>query len=367
MCSSAKPGAIKQPDQLEESIDRFRRGLWNREHVDRPPVGVSPDRSWLPMKYLRAEFPKAEVRPEDVTGSLVCTDYEDACSGRTVHSDDWIPYNAPWRAVPWLEAISGCRVPYASGSLSGTHFVERAEDLADLIIPAANGWLECLRSQIADLVATCPTDCFVSPSILRGHSDVIAALRGLNGFFLDLYDAPGLISAAIERIGSLTRDVIAMHFGLVQPKLGGYGYIYGYWAPGPTVTIQEDMMGLASPDLFRDLFLEDEIRLVDHLGPHTFFHVHSTGYAHYPHLLEIPGLAGIQLTVEANGPSLVSLLPVMQEIQRRMRLIVFVDAYFEELSEACKQLAPDGLYIMVSDKFLDSDEEYREFVARTWP
>jgi hypothetical protein len=364
--ASARTVGIKHPDQFAESIERFRRGLWNRESVDRPPVGVSPDRSWLPVKYLKADFAKEEVRPEDVTRSLVRTDYEDASFGRRVFSDDWLPYNAPWRAVPWFEAISGCHVPYASGSLSGTHFVERVEDLAALPIPADNGWLECLRNQTVELVATCPSDCFVSPSILRGHSDVIAALRGLNGFFLDLYDAPGLVAAALERVGTLTRGVLDMHFDLVPPKLGGYGYIYGYWAPGPTVAIQEDMIGLASPDLFRDLFLEHEVRLVEHLGPYTFFHVHSTGYAHYRHILEIPGLAGVQLTVEANGPSLRSLVPVMQEILERTRLILFVDAYFDELSDVAGQLPRDGLYVMVSDKFVESEAAFRELLARAW-
>ena len=43
-----------------------------------------------------------------------------------------------------VEAITGCRVPYASGSLSGAHFVETVEDLAAVPIPADNGWLECL-------------------------------------------------------------------------------------------------------------------------------------------------------------------------------------------------------------------------------
>jgi hypothetical protein len=358
---------LKNPDQVAESIDRFRRGLWDRESVDRPPVGITPDRSWLPVKYLKAEFPRDTVRPEDVTPSLVRTDYEDASFGRRVFHDDWLAYNAPWRAIPWLEAISGCEVPYASGALSGAHFVKSVEDLAKLPIPADNTWLECLRRQTEELVATCPPDCFVSPSILRGHADVLAALRGLDGFFLDLYDAPELITAALERQGHLMRDILDMHFDLVPPKLAGYGHIFGYWAPGPTIAIQEDMMGLASPDLFGELFFDHEARLVEHLGPYTFFHVHSTGYAHYRHLLEIRGLAGIQLTVEANGPSLRTLKPVMEEILGRTRLILFVDAFFDELAEVAAQLARDGLYVMVSDKFVDSDEAYRELLARAWP
>ena len=362
-----KMGSIKHPDQIAESIDRFRRGLWSRESIDRPPVGITPDRSWLPVKYLKADFPKGEVQPEDVARTLVRTDYEDASFGRRVFGDDWMPYNAPWRAIPWLEAISGCRVSYASGSLSGAHFVESVEDLAFLPIPADNGWLECLRRQTEELVMSCPTDCFVSPSILRGHSDVIGALRGLDGFFLDFYDAPDLVAAAAERVGRLIRDVLDMHFSIVPRKMDGYGHIYGYWAPGPTVVIQEDMMGLASPVFFQDLFLEHEVRLVEHLGPFTFFHVHSTGYAHYQQLLRIPGLAGIQLSIEANGPSLRSLVPVMQEILESTRLILTVDSHFDELIDVGRQLPRDGLYVVVSDKFVGNEEAFRELLQRAWP
>ena len=126
-------------------------------------------------------------------------------------------------------------------------------------------------------------------------------------------------------------------------------------------------MGLASPDLFRDLFLELEMRLVEHLGPYTFFHVHSTGYAHYRHILQIPGLGGIQLTVEVNGPSLRSLVPVMREILGHTRLILFVDAYFDELCDVATQLPRDGLYVMVSDKFVESEGAFRELLVRAWP
>lgn len=307
------------------------------------------------------------MRPEDVSRSLVRTDYEDASFGRRVFSDDWLPSNAAWRAIPWLEAISGCPVRYATGSLSAVPFVERVEDLAAAPIPAANGWLQCLQRQTEQLVTECPEDCFVSPSDLRGASDVLAGLRSLNGFFLDLYDAPDLVSAALERVGLLFRDVFDMHFRLVQPKYGGYGYIYGYWAPGPTILIQEDMMGLASPDMFRDLFLAHEAQLVKHTGPYTFFHLHSTGYAHYRHVLDIPGIAGIEITVESNGPALRHLAPVMGEILQRTRLILFVDAYFDELSEVVRRLPRDGLYIMVSDKFVQSEEEYCSLLTALRP
>jgi len=85
------------------------------------------------------------------------------------------------------------------------------------------------------------------------------------------------------------------------------------------------------------------------------------------YILETPGLAGIQLTVKANRPSPRSLIPVMQEILERTRLILFVDAYFDELSEVAGQLPHDGLYVMASDKFVESEEAYRELLAHAWP
>ena len=82
---------------------------------------------------------------------------------------------------------------------------------------------------------------------------MIAALRGLNGFFLDLYDAPGLITRALEQdhkiidtrgrsstciSGSFRRSWVAMDTSTATGRLAHS-------------VIQEDMMGLASPDLLR--------------------------------------------------------------------------------------------------------------------
>lgn len=58
--------------------------------------------------------------------------------------------------------------------------------------------------------------------------------------------------------------------------------------------------------LFRDFSAE----VVRHIGPRVVFHLHSTGYRHYQDVLQVPGIAGLQMTIEANGPSLGELTPV---------------------------------------------------------
>jgi len=95
-------------------------------------------------------------------------------------------------------------------------------------IPANEEWFERLRTETAALAADLPADCWVSTTILRGCSDVLAAMRGLSEFCLDMSDAPAMLEAAAARVNELHWRVLRMHFETIQPKLGGYGHIFGF-------------------------------------------------------------------------------------------------------------------------------------------
>jgi hypothetical protein len=358
---------MKSPEQMAASIERFRLGFWQRAAIDRPPVGVVPARTWLPIGYLRDPFTATHVFPANVTPDRVRTDYEDALIGRSVTCDDWLPYSAPWRAVPWLEAICGCGVRYASGSLAPEPCAAGPEALADLALPANLAWDACLAQQTTGLMAGLPDDCFASPTILRGPSDILAGMRGLSNFYLDLYDAPQAVARAAERVNRVFMDVVDRHFAAVPPKLGGYGHIYGYWAPGPTNVLQEDALGMCSPRVYADIFAPLNAEAARRQGPYTLFHLHSTGMRHWRHVLELPGLAGLEITVEANGPALRDMVPMLREILERGRLMLFVDEHFAELPEVLAHIPHDGLYLIISDKFIAGDAEYNTWVAANWP
>jgi hypothetical protein len=358
---------MKSPAQLQESIERFRSSFWAKQTTGRPPVGIPADRAWQPIGYLREPLSDGEVAPAQVSRALYRTDYEDAFAARPIVSDDFMPFVAAWRAVPWLEAICGCPVRAASGSLAPGHIVGSIEEWSERPIPAAPEWLDRLRVLTADLVATLPEDCWVSPSIFRGVSDVLGAMRGLNDFFLDLYDRPEAFAASAAAINRLHRDVLDLHFSLVPPKLGGYSHIFGYWAPGPTTVIQEDALGMCAPSAYRDLFLDYGAHIVHHLGEHVFFHVHSTGYRHWPHVLDVPGVAGLELTVEVNGPPLTDMVPHLRAILEKSRLILMIDGWFDQLLPALRKLPAEGLYLLVSDKFVPTEPAFRDFLRSAWP
>jgi hypothetical protein len=75
----------------------------------------------------------------------------------------------------------------------------------------------------------------------------------------------------------------------------------------------------------------------------------------------------VQLIVEANGPSLHSLRPAIQKILESTRLILSVDSHFDELVDVVKRLPSEGLCVMVSDKFISNDDDFREFLTLAWP
>ena len=357
---------MKTTAQLSESIERFQRVFWKKQSGSRPPIGIVNTDIYLPVKYLRRPFPRQHVEPEDVRADTVMTDYEFAFAERPVNCDDWIPFSAPWRAIPWLEAWCGCPVRFSSGSLAPDPICDSVEALATTPLPAREEWFTCLGQEIERLAARAPPDCWISPTILRGPSDVLAALRGLPNYLCDLLDAPEVIAQAAGRIHQLLIRAIDQHFSVVKPRHGGYGHIFGYWAPGPTIALQEDALGLCHPKLYRDLFMNYTAEAVQHLGSCVVFHMHSTGCQHLRHVLRIPGLAGVQMTVEANGPPLAELLPLFREILEQSRLLLFLDHRFEELATVLPHLPQEGLYLAIPERCLPSEPAFLRFTKTHW-
>ena len=357
---------MRSQAQLSETIQRFQNSFWGKKATDRPPVGVYDDRIFLPIGFLRRPFRGSIVQPEDLTEGLAMTEYEYWFKDRAVSCDDLLAFSAPWRAIPWLEACAGCPVRYSEGSLAPDHFVESAEELASLPIPAANGWLECMERQTAWLESQVPSDGWVSPSILRGPSDVLAAMRGITNFLVDLIDNPRAVRQAAGRVNQLLLQALDAHFSRVKPKLGGYSHIFGYWAPERTIAIQEDTMGMASPAAYRDIFMEHNAEVVRHLGAYVLFHLHATGYKHYREVLSIPGIGGLQIVMETGGPTLLDLLPVFREILEKSRLILQVGDLVEHLPEILRKLPREGLFLTISSRQIQSDQEFRQFISTNW-
>jgi hypothetical protein len=70
----------------------------------------------------------------------------------------------------------------------------------------------------------------------------------------------------------------------------------------------------------------------------------------------------LQLTVEESGPPLAELVPALRAILERSRLILQVDGHFGEVPAALRALPTEGLYLLLSDKFVPDEKAYLNFV-----
>jgi hypothetical protein len=57
---------------------------------------------------------------------------------------------------------------------------------------------------------------------------------------------------------------------------------------------------------------------------------------------------------------------VLREILERTRLILSVDSHFDQLQAATRQLPAEGLYVIVSDKFVSTDGDFQDLLAANW-
>jgi hypothetical protein len=83
--------------------------------------------------------------------------------------------------------------------------------------------------------------------------------------------------------------------------------------------------------------------------------------------MNIPGIAGVEMTLETIGPTLRDMVPVFREILEKTRLILQVCTGFEYLAEALRKLPREGLYLVIPSKFIPTDEAFREFIAANFP
>jgi len=123
---------------------------------------------------------------------------------------------------------------------------------------------------------------------------------------------------------------------------------------------------MAGPEKYREIFRQYNADVVKHLGDYVLFHLHSTGMGHWRDVVSIPGLGGLEITVEKNGPSLMELLELLREVAESSRLILYVEGYFDELAGVLKKLPKAGLYLILPDSFVGSDEQFGQFVRGIW-
>lgn len=327
-------------------LQELHRRYWRRAPADRWLIGESREGAFFLQPFLdlgvkAGPLPLAGVpKPEAFIESY----FRRMLRGDPLDGDLYWVLKPP-RALPWMEAIIGCGVYVSDTSQSMTATApEVVPDLAGLDLDS-NGWLRLMTAFTECLAAHFGDEFPVGHTLLRGPSDMLAALLGLS-FYTELYDHPAALKVLARQCTDIWIKVLQAQYRHIPAYQGGHvAGTMGMWAPEPVAVYQEDAAGFISEKMYREVFWECDLAIANAF-PYSLLHLHSAALRILAAVLKIPALTAVNVVVDPHGPALTALLPDLRRIQSAGKALhLHGDLSADDVQLVHSALSPDGLCI----------------------
>jgi hypothetical protein len=345
---------------LEEKIRKYL-AFWNNDPVERPMVGFSLG-GWFSFQSYSAiqRYRGAErLTPDMLSPERHFEDYNRIVASFAEIEDDVIHSVAPIPAFPWLEAMLGIPAQVGNESIWVKEGGFDYRDTGKLNLSKDNPWRKKYLEFVSALQDRYGDRYPVGQPILRGTSDMVAALRGSQQMIFDLYDHPQeflrLARAGTDFFIDLVKDQLAV----TKPFYGGYEVEqFTLWAPQGIVRMQEDASALFSPDLYVK-YLQEEDRRIASAFPYDVIHLHSSSLHLLDRFADLEPQKCIEINKDQGGWGVPRMLPLFKVVQSRgKKLIVRGKLDLADLDLLRKELSPRGLYLQI---VIDQPEEAPRF------
>ncbi len=253
----------------------------------------------------------------------------------------------PLPGIPWMEAIYGARVirDPVSSSLWPERWINSWEEFFEKDPGSRQSdWFARLKSLVVSMRSHIDGRYPMTQALMQGPSDILAALRGMDNFCLDFKDDPYSLKDAIDFISEEWITVAQELFEITPSWDGGYpAPRLEVWAPGELIRIEEDATILISPEMYRDFFMEADRRIFNAFE-FSLIHTHSANKKIIPMLVEIPELTGIQVLLDAMGPSVREMVDSLRMIQEAGKaLLISHELSDGDVEYLKRKLSPSGL------------------------
>jgi hypothetical protein len=254
----------------------------------------------------------------------------------------------PFTRVPWLEAILGNPVEalIQGGSMRTQRFATGWEDWRGIAAHRDSTWWALLLHITELLVARAAGRYATVAPILRGPSDLAEAALGPELMIYSLYDHPDDLQRFLDEVTDLFIEVNSDLLTRFAPVADGYVSYFGIWAPGRVVRTQCDASAFLSAKLYRDRFLEYDLRICESVDT-SIIHLHSCSMHTTDALLEHPLPHAIQVILEEgpNVPTLEALVPIFRRILEVKPLLIEGRLTDDEVAWLLDVLPSGGLAI----------------------
>jgi hypothetical protein len=335
--------------------------FWNNDPVERPMVGFSLGGWFSFQSYSSIQRYRGAERltPDMLSPERHFDGYDRIVAPFAEIEDDVIHSVAPIPAFPWLEAMLGIPAQVGNESIWVKEGGFDYRDTGKLNLSKDNPWRKKYLEFVSALQDRYGDRYPVGQPILRGTSDMVAALRGSQQMIFDLYDHPQeflrLARAGTDFFIDLVKDQLAV----TKPFYGGYEVEqFTLWAPQGIVRMQEDASALFSPDLYVK-YLQEEDRRIASAFPYDVIHLHSSSLHLLDRFADLEPQKCIEINKDQGGWGVPRMLPLFKVVQSRgKKLIVRGKLDLADLDLLRKELSPRGLYLQI---VIDQPEEAPRF------
>ncbi len=289
-------------------------------------------------------------------------DYDRLVASWNGVEDDTIRAVAPLPPFPWLEAMLGARVQVGDEAIWALEGGFEYADLDKLDLSSGNLWRRKYLEFVAALKDHYRDRCPVGQPILRGVSDMIAALRGASQMIFDLYDTPEPFQRLAQRCTDLLIALVEEQQKITGAFAGGYEVEQlALWAPDRIIRMQEDGSAFFSPALYVQHLQGEDARQASAF-PYSVIHLHSSSLFLLDRILDVEPLKCIQINKDVGGAEVPKMLPFLRMVQDRgKRLLIRGKLDHDDLNLLRRELTPKGLYLQIVVEGSAETHGFREF------
>ena len=332
---------------IETKITRYHTWL-SRQNHDRALIGLIWEADIPPLPEMLDKVGLGNpLQPEDIDPKMFAPWIETWYAQDAQLPSDTIQCFSPAFGVPWLEAMAGCTPLCQQGSIWAEPFLRYYHSRPSFGFDPENPWFRKLLEFTRALVEQSQGRFPVALPQMRGPLDTLAAMRTPQQMCLDLIDQPEAVKQVLAELTDCWIGVARALLEVIPPFHGGYSSRMKLWAPGKTITPQNDAISLISPPLYQRFIQQIDGKIINSF-PYSCYHMHSTEHRHVEALLQQPNLTGIEFTLEHHsgglpfGPSM--------EVARRIlnqKPLVLAAPDVESANRSLAELPPAGLCVLL--------------------
>lgn len=350
-------------------MDRIElhKAFWAKSNA-RPVVslrtgGVFPAKWFSISRQLLAA--KKEITPDMLSVDKFLPDYERMynISGNIGCKDSFWTAQ-PYAAIPWIEAMLGCRVFPGDNSFVSVPCISEPGHLKKVRIDFEGAWVKKYCEFLTGLTELSGGRFPVGQPIMRGLLDCLGAVIGQTEGIYAIYDNADEVETFFRNLCDDFISLIRIHFAHVEPFYNGSSAgMFHSWAPGKCLMYQDDLISIASPAIFENL-LKDHHKRICSEYPYSVFHTHPASYIILDNLLAVEELGAVQTSRDEGGKSVVEMLPYLLKILERKKLILSGNFTFEELDVIFEKLPAAGLFLDIVTDTLEEASAVAEYIEK---